>query len=312
MTRRLPDLEAWAIFAKVAERGSFAGAAQDLQLSNPTVSKAIARLEARLGVSLLARTSRRLSLTESGRAALERATRILRDGEAVEDEAAEQSSVPRGRVRISAPLSFGIGYMAQTLPGFLDLYPEVTLDFSLSDRQIDLVADGFDLALRIARLGDSSLLARRLCTVRLLLVAAPAYLDAHGRPTHPAQLANHRVLAYTGTSTPGTWRFTHPQFGEESVEPPIRLWTDNADLLNPALLAGKGLAIQPEFLVWQQLRDGTLEIAMPGWMPPPLALHLVMPPSPLRPLRVQVVIDYLANALARAPWVTNIQAPGPD
>lgn len=302
MTRRLPDFEAWAIFAKVAELGSFARAAQELQLSNPTVSKAIARLEARLGVTLLARTSRRLSLTEAGRSALDRATSILREGEAVEDEAAEQSAAPRGRVRVSAPLSFGIGYLAATLPAFLQAYPEVTLDLRLSDRQVDLIADGFDLALRIARLEDSSLLARRLCTVRLLLVASPAYLDAHGRPTHPAQLSAHRALAYTGGATPGVWRFAHPQFGEESVEPPVALWTDNADLLAPALLAGRGLAIQPEFLVWRELREGTLELAMPDWTPPPLALHLVMPPSPFRPLRVQVVIDHLAAALAKAPW----------
>jgi DNA-binding transcriptional LysR family regulator len=302
MTRRLPDLEAWAIFAKVAELGSFARAARELGLSNPTVSKAIARLENRLGVALLARTSRRLSLTEGGRVALERATRILRDGEALEDEAAEHSATPRGRVRISAPLSFGIGYMAATLPGFLDAFPDVTLDFALSDRQVDLVADGFDLALRIARLEDSSLLVRRLCTVRLLLVASPAYLDTHGRPTHPAQLKAHRAMAYTGGGSPGTWRFTHRQFGEEIVQPPVRLWTDNADLLNPALLAGQGLAIQPEFLVWRAVRDGTLEVAMPDWAPPPLALHLIMPPSPLRPLRVQAVIDHLAKALAEAPW----------
>jgi DNA-binding transcriptional LysR family regulator len=302
MTRRLPDFEAWAIFAKVAELGSFARAAQELQLSNPTVSKAIARLEGRLGVTLLARTSRRLSLTEAGRSALDRASLILREGEAVEDEAAEQSAAPRGRVRVSAPLSFGIGYLAATLPAFLRAYPEVTLDLRLSDRQVDLIADGFDLALRIARLEDSSLLARRLCTVRLLLVASPAYLDAHGRPTHPAQLAGHRALAYTGGATPGVWRFAHPQFGEESVEPPVALWTDNADLLAPALLAGEGLAIQPEFLVWRELREGTLEVAMPDWTPPPLALHLVMPPSPFRPLRVQVVIDHLAAALAKAPW----------
>ncbi|MGN6376545.1 MAG: LysR family transcriptional regulator [Sphingomonas sp.] len=302
MTRKLPDLEGWAIFAKVAELGSFARAAQELGLSNPTVSKAVARLEARLGVALIARTSRRLSLTDSGRAALERASRILREGELVEDEAAEQSSVPRGRVRISAPLSFGIGYMAATLPGFMAAHPEVVLDFALSDRHVDLVADGFDLALRIARLEDSSMLARRLCAVRLMLVASPDYFDRHGRPSHPAELERHRAMAYTGGATPGVWRFTHPQFGEEVVRPAVTLWTDNADLLNPALLAGRGIAIQPEFLVWRELRDGSLEQAMPHWAPLPLALYLVMPPSPLRPLRVQVVIDHLAAALANAPW----------
>lgn len=302
MTRRLPDLEAWAIFAKVAETGSFARAAQELGLANPTVSKAIARLEARLGVSLLARTSRRLSLTEGGRAVLERATRILREGEAAEDEATEQSAIPRGRVRVSAPVSFGIGYMAAAMPAFMQAYPEVTLDFTLSDRQVDLVADGFDLALRIARLEDSSLIARRLCTVRLLLVASPAYLDAHGRPSHPAQLAQHRAMIYTGTATPGLWRFTHPQFGEQAVSPPVCLSADNAEMITPALLAGRGLAVQPEFLVWRELRDGSLEEAMPEWAAPVLALHLLMPPSTLRPLRVQAVIDHLAQALAKPPW----------
>jgi DNA-binding transcriptional LysR family regulator len=302
MARRLPDLEAWAIFAKVAELGSFARAAQELGLSNPTVSKAVARLEARLGVALLARTSRRLSLTDSGRGALVRATRILREGEAAEDEAAEQSAIPRGRVRISAPLSFGIGYMAATLPAFMTAYPDVTLDFALSDRQVDLVADGFDLALRIARLEDSSLVARRLCTVRLLLVASPAYLDTQGRPSHPAQLAGHRALAYTGGAAPGTWRFSHPQFGEETVQPPVRMWTDNADMVTPALVAGQGIGIQPEFLVWNELRDGTLEVAMPEWSAPPLALHLIMPSSSLRPLRVQVLVDHLVATLSSAPW----------
>jgi DNA-binding transcriptional LysR family regulator len=303
MTRRLPDLEAWAIFARVAELGSFARAAQDLGLSNPTVSKAIARLEERLGATLLSRTSRRLSLTEGGRAALARATRILREGEAVEEEAIEQSATPRGRVRISAPLSFGIGYIAATLPNLLKAYPEITPEFSLSDQRVDLIAEGFDFALRVARLEDSSLIARRLCTVRLLLLASPGYFKTRERPTHPAQLRNHDVLVYSGAGAPGVWRFIHPQFGEEVVEPMIRMSSDNADMLTPALLAGLGLAIQPEFLVWREVKRGDLEIVLPDWAPPPLALHLVMPPSPLRPLRVQVVIDHLSRALAQAPWV---------
>lgn len=301
MPKRLPDLEAWAIFAKVAEHGSFSRAAREMGMSDPTVSKAIGRLEARLGLTLIARTSRRIALTDAGRAALERAKRILSEGEAVEDEAGEQSKVPRGRVRISAPLSFGIAYLGAKLPAFLQAYPEITVDFALSDRKVDLVAEGFDLALRIASLDDSSLLSRRLCTVRLLLVGSPDYLDRHGMPTHPAELSRYCALAYTGGAS-RVWRFTHPKFGEETVEPPVRVWTDNADLLNPALVAGQGLAIQPEFLVWRELRDGKLAVAMPGWSVTPLGLHLVMPPSPLRPLRVRALIDYLARELANAPW----------
>lgn len=300
--RRLPDLEAWAIFAKVGQLGSFARAADDLGLSKPTVSKAIGRLEASLGFSLLNRTSRRLSLTESGRVSLERAALILREGRALEDEAQAQSDTPRGRLRISAPLSFGIAYLGGTLPAFVAAYPEIVLDLALSDRHVDVVAEGFDLAIRIARLEDSSLLARKLCDVRLLLVGSPDYLARHGRPTHPAQLAEHRILAYTGGAARGVWRFSHPVFGETAVEPPVHVWADNGDVLTPLLVGGQGLALQPEFLVWRDLRAGTLEHVMPKWAVAPLGLHLVTPPSPLRPLRVRVMIDHLAQSLARPPW----------
>lgn len=242
--RRLPDFEAWAIFAKVADLGSYARAADALGLSKPTVSKAIARLEGRLGFSLLNRTSRRLSLTDGGRASLERARRILSEAEAAEDEALAQSTEPRGRVRVSAPLSFGIAYLGAALPDFMAAYPEITLDLALSDRQVDVVAEGFDLAIRIASLEDSSLLARRLCTVRILLVGAPGYFQRHGRPTHPEELRHHTAMAYSGGSVNRAWRFSHVGFGEAVVEPNVQVWTDNADIADAGVggRAGAGAA----------------------------------------------------------------------
>ncbi len=301
-TRRLPDFEAWAIFAKVGELGSFAAAARELRLTNPTVSKAVTRLEARLGVALIARTSRRLSLTQAGRAALERARRMVSEGEALEFDATEQSERLQGLIRISAPLSFGTAFLGHVLPTFLDAHPEVTLDFALSDRKVDLVAEGFDLALRISALEDSSLLSRRLCAVRLLLVASPVYLERRGRPDSPSDLSAHAALGYTGGASPGVWRFGHSELGEMAVEPTVRVWSDNADLLNPLLIAGEGLALQPEFLVWRELRDRRLEIVMPDWTLPPLSLHLLMPPGKLRPLRVQALIDHFVAELSHPPW----------
>jgi DNA-binding transcriptional LysR family regulator len=302
LIRRLPDFDAWAIFAKAAQLGSFARAAEALGLSKPTVSKAVARLEAQLGVSLFSRTSRRLALTESGRACLERAARILAEGEAAEDEGLARSGAPRGRVRVSAPLSFGVAYLGQALSDFMEAYPEITLDLALSDRHVDLVGEGVDVAVRIAALGDSSLLSRRLCTVRILLVAAPGYLERAGRPTHPGQLERHQAMVYTGGVEPGVWRFDHPEFGRATVEPPARIWTDNADMLGSALVAGRGLALQPEFLVWRELRAGALEVVMPDWTPPVLGLHLLTSPSPLRPTRVEVLLEHLRRSLAHPPW----------
>ncbi|MFE0500443.1 LysR family transcriptional regulator [Lysobacter soli] len=299
---KLPDLEAWAIFAKVAETGSFARAAAELNLSQATISKAITRLETRLKTVLFHRTSRRMSLTESGRGALERASRILAEGEAVEAEITAQAASPRGIVRMAVPMSFGIEHLAPLLPEFMQTYPDVSLDVDFDDGLVDLVGGGFDLALRISALADSSLLARRLCGVRVLLVASPAYLDAHGRPRHPRELSQHSALFYTLSRFGGAWRFQHKRHGDFSISVNAQLRVNNAEALNPALLAGMGIALQPEFLVWRELKAGKLEVVLPEWSPPPIALHVVTPPGRVRPARVQLLIEHLVKKFAKAPW----------
>jgi DNA-binding transcriptional LysR family regulator len=300
----LPDLEGWAIFGKVAEAGSFVRAATELGLSKATVSKAVSRLERRLGERLFNRTSRRLSLTETGRVLSLRAARILTDAEAVEAEALAQSATPRGRVRLAAPMSFGLLHVAPALPDFLAAYPEISIELHLSDEILDLIGGGFDLALRIAALSDSSMLVRRLCEVRRPRVGAPQYFVRHGRPSHPRELSQHACLGYSYLPSRDRWEFAGPDGEVQSIAVRGPLLANNADALMPALRAGVGLAVQPEFVVWRDLQERRLEAVMTHWRAPLIALNIISPPGGPRPSKVAVLMDFLIRRYSgqSLPW----------
>jgi DNA-binding transcriptional LysR family regulator len=296
---KLPDFEGLAIFAKVVELRSFAAAAGELSLSKATVSKAVTRLEQRLGARLFNRTSRRLALTDAGQKLSERAARLLLDGEAAENEALAQSVAPRGLVRLAVPMTFGVNAVAPMLAEFLQQYPDVAIDLHLSDAMVDLIGEGFDLGLRIASLPDSSLIARRLCAMPRHTVASPAYLKRHGRPTHPMHLAQHRCLGYTYLSTPDVWHFSNARGEQASVRPSGPLRVNNGEALMPALLAGLGIADLPDFIVGDAIAAGEVEVILKDWKQTEGAVHLVMPPGGPRPARVEVLAEFLAKHFAK-------------
>jgi DNA-binding transcriptional LysR family regulator len=296
---KLPDFEALAIFAKVVELRSFAAASTELALSKATVSKAVSRLEERLGARLFNRTSRRLALTDAGQKLSERAARLLAEGEAVENEALAQSVTPRGLVRLAVPMSFGMKAVAPLLPEFLKAFPEVSIDLHLSDATVDLIGEGFDAGLRIARLPDSSLIARRLCAMPRYTVAAPSYLKRYGRPTHPMQLADHKCFGYAYLSTPYVWHYTNAAGEQASVRPGGPLRVNNGEALVPALVAGLGIADLPDFIIGETIASGEVEVILKGWKQPEGAVHLVTPPGGPRPARVEVLADFLTRHFAK-------------
>lgn len=298
---KLPDLEAWAIFACVNEHKSFTAAAAALGTSKATVSKAISRLEAHLGAALFHRTSRQLTLTQAGAQLAPRAAAILAEAEGAEEAARDEATAPSGLVRIAAPMSFGLTHLGAALADFMLLHPAITLDVHLSDERVDIIAGGYDIAIRIAAMPDSSLRARRIGGVTGHIVAAPAYLDAHGRPQHPADLSDHAFFNYANAPNGGTLEFTRADGEKATIRPAGPFRANSGDLFLPLLRAGLGIALLPDFIVGNDLADGTLESVLPEWTTMNAAgLHIVSPPSDPRPRRVTLLIDFLAERLKRS------------
>jgi DNA-binding transcriptional LysR family regulator len=305
-TTRLEELQT---FVGVVESGGFTAAAERLGLAKSAVSRRVSDLESRLGVQLLHRTTRRVSLTEAGEQLYERALRILADLEEAETAVASAHASLRGRVRMAAPLSFGLLHLAPALTGFLARHPAVTLDLDLNDREVGLVEEGFDLSLRIGRLADSSLVARRLAPVRLVACASPGYLERHGEPREPADLSRHQGLAYAHTPPAQQWSFRAPNGQTVSVTVPTRLRANNGDVLLRAAEEGLGVAVLPTFIAWRALAEGTVRPVLAGFPPPEESAYAVYPSRRHLPQRVRVLIEFLAERFGEAPYWDGGRAP---
>ena len=282
-------------FAAVVDAGSFVGAAQVLDSSKAAVSRHVGELEARLGVRLLHRTTRRLSLTEEGRVFHERCRELLGGVEDAEAEASSHIAEARGLVKVSAPVTFGVRHLAPLWGEFRALHPGVLLDVTLADRVADLVEEGYDLAIRIATLPSSTLVSRRLATTRMVLCASPGYLRERGTPANPSDLAQHSVIAYSYWSTGDEWHFEGPK-GHVTVATRPCMHTNSGDTCRAMALADQGVILQPTFIVGEDLASGALVELMPQFRSLELGIYVVYPTRKHVSLKVRALIEFLVGA----------------
>jgi DNA-binding transcriptional LysR family regulator len=290
------------MFAKVAEVRSYAAAARTMGVSVATVSRTVSRLEDRLGGRLFNRSSRRLALTDLGHGLAERAGRIYAEAEEAEALARDASARPRGVVRLAVPMSFGLRWVAPLLPDFFRLYPDVSVDLHLSDARVDLIGDGFDAALRIAVLEDSSLVARLISPVQRYILAAPAYIARFGQPRHPDDLVAHHCLGYSYRAQRDIWHFTNAKGETASVMPTGPLRVTNVDALLPTLLAGLAIAELPEFIAAEYVASGALQIILMDWKMALGGLYFVTPTARARAAKITVLSEFLLKRLASPAW----------
>ena len=289
-------------FVRVAETRSFTEAAERLRTSKSAVSRQVAALEAELGARLFHRTTRSLTLTEAGRGYFERASRILADLEDANLSVSQLQAAPRGKLRVNAPMSFGFLHLAPAIPDFLFRFPDVEIEMIMNDRFVDLVDEGFDVAVRIGALEDSSLVARRLAPMRRVACASPGYLKSRGVPASPADLKAHDCLCYTNVSLGHEWRFVAADGRPWPVEVKGRLATNNGDALRAAALRGLGMAYLPTFLVGGDLQEGTLVTVLEQFVPQDMSMSAVYPHARHLSPKVRAFVDFLAERFGPRPY----------
>ncbi len=294
-------LRAYEVFVAVVARQGFARAAEALDTSPANVTRYVAELEAHLGARLLNRHSRKLSLTESGEALYERAQAILHDVAEAEAVSASATLEPQGRLRINAPVSFGLRHLAPRWPAYARRHPKVELDVSLIDRVVDVVDEGYDLAIRISRAGSLQHAARKLATSRNVVCAAPAYVHAHGAPGTPAELAQHACITYAYAATGNEWQLADDAGKVHAVRVRSVMQTNNGDTALQAAVAGMGIIWQPSFLVGPELRAGRLVPLLPGWRIPDIDVLAVYPSRRHLTAKVRTMIDFLAEEFSGTP-----------
>ena len=295
-------LECDRMFVAVIDTGSFAAAAMRLGTSAGQASKRVSRLERELGVQLIMRTTRALSLSEAGRAYYERIKALIEDFDALDASVRNASGAPSGRLRITAPITFGTTQLAPVLISFAKSFPDIQLDVSFSDRIVNLVDEGFDAAIRIGQPADSSLIVRRLCSARIVLVAAPSYLDLHGTPTTPTELINHNCIIDTNFRDPVTWKFRQCDNQQQlSAEVRGHIHFSNAEACVAAAEAGLGIARVPSFVAGARLRLGAVQSVLSRYEDEPRGLYAVYPPGRHLALKVRILVDFLADTFRGQP-----------
>ncbi len=294
-------LRAFEVFVTVVSRGSFTRAADALDTSPANVTRYVNELEAHLGTRLLNRTSRKLSLTEGGETLYARSKSILDDVAETEGLVSSASVEPRGRLRINAPVSFGILHLAPLWPEFMRKYPRVELDVSLIDRVVDIVEEGYDLAIRISRAGSTSHAARKLATSRNILCASPAYLARYGYPAAPADLVEHRCIGYAYAATGNEWQLIDRERKTHAVKVNYHMHTNNGDTARAAALAGQGVIWQPTFLIGNDLSAGTLIQLLPDYRLPDIDVLALYPSRRHLSAKIRAVVDFLVDAFGGVP-----------